>query len=51
MEITLKLSLEYAKDIANVLGTLPVHSNAHPVWKEVCKQIDEQVKAEAQTEG
>lgn len=42
----LDLTTEEAQDIAKVLGSLPTHANAHPLWLKVCKQIDEQLKEE-----
>lgn len=44
--MNLELTVEEAQDIAKVLGSLPTHANAHPLWIKVCQQIDEQLKKE-----
>jgi hypothetical protein len=44
MEVTLKMSVEEANAILQVLGQLPTSSGAYPLLLKLKAQADEQVK-------
>ena len=47
-EVELKVTLEEAVAIVNLLGTLPTSQGAHPLWAKLKAQVEPQVpKAES----
>jgi hypothetical protein len=38
-DITITLTAQEAVFIANVLGNLPTHSNAHDLWQKIVAQV------------
>jgi hypothetical protein len=39
-EVTLQVTLEEAVAIVNVLGSLPTHQGAHPLWAKLRAQVE-----------
>jgi hypothetical protein len=45
-EVTLQVTLEEAVAIVNVLGSLPTHQGAHPLWAKLRAQVEPMLPAE-----
>ena len=40
MDVELKVSLEEAVAIVNLLGSLPTSQGAHPLWAKLTEQVE-----------
>ena len=45
-DVTYTLTSQEAIDIANVIGQLPTHSNAHPLFLKLKQQLEAQLNSE-----
>jgi hypothetical protein len=48
-EVTLQVTLEEAVAIVNVLGSLPTHQGAHPLWAKLRAQVEVLLPADTET--
>lgn len=48
MEVELKVSLEEAVAIVNLLGSLPTSQGAHPLWAKLTEQVKPHLPKEEQ---
>jgi hypothetical protein len=45
-EVTLNVTLEEAVAIVNLIGSLPTHQGAHPLWAKLREQVEPMLPAE-----
>ena len=51
-KVTLNVTLEEAVSIVNVIGSLPTHQGAHPLWTKLREQVEPLMpKPEPETEA
>jgi hypothetical protein len=48
-EVTLQVTLEEAVAIVNLIGSLPTHQGAHPLWAKLREQVEPMLPAETET--
>ena len=48
MDVELKVSLEEAVAIVNLLGSLPTSQGAHPLWAKLKEQVEPHLPKEEQ---
>jgi len=46
MDVELKLTLEEAVGIVNLLGSLPTSQGAHPLWQKLKDQVEPMIPKE-----